>query len=151
MRKFTAAERDEIRRQEATKAKVPKVGLFFVVDGKPFVDGLSWMEVPSLAGFRTYGVGHPDYWQCLQEGGAVPRDMPYDMFSRGRVNYEDASRKFTLFADRCIIRNNRLVSSIMSQLCLPRGTRVLADDHYRCPKCWGKRPVRRQEEHDWDI
>ena len=78
-------------------------------------------------------------------------DMPYDMFARGRVNYEDASRKFTLFADRCIIKNKRQVSSIMSQLCLPRETRVLTDGHCRCPKCLRKKATREQEEEDWDF
>lgn len=60
----------------AEKAMVPKVGLFFVVNGKPWVEGIPWTENPSLAGFRTYGVGHPDYWNRLQDLGAVPRDMP---------------------------------------------------------------------------
>ena len=107
MRKFTAAEREKIRRQEAKllenidklpperqliaqiaargrriekakKAKVPEVGLFFVVNGKLWVEGIRWTENPSYAGFRTSAVGHPDYWQQLQRIGAVPKDMPYD-------------------------------------------------------------------------
>jgi hypothetical protein len=57
MRKPTAA---------AKKANVPWVGLFFVVDGKPIVDGLPWTEVPSLAGFRTCARGHPEFWARLQ-------------------------------------------------------------------------------------
>lgn len=61
----------------------------------------------------------------------VDRDMPYDEAARGRVNYEDASGRFTLFTDRCIIRSKRLVSKIMNELRLPKDTRVLADDHYQ--------------------
>jgi hypothetical protein len=138
MRKFTAAGREEIRRREAKKEKVPQVGLFFVVNGTPCVEGIPWIEHRSLAGIRTYGVDHPDYWRRLQVVGAVPKDMRYDDAPRGRVDYEDASRRFSLFADRCIIRNKRLVSAIMNKLDLPRDTRVLADDHYRCPRCLGK-------------
>jgi hypothetical protein len=41
--------------------------------------------------------------------------MPYDKLASGRVTYEDASRKFTLFADRCIIRNKRQVSAVVVQ------------------------------------
>jgi hypothetical protein len=49
MRKFTAAGRGKIRRQEAKKEKVPLVGLFFVVNGKPCVEGIPWIEHRSLA------------------------------------------------------------------------------------------------------
>jgi hypothetical protein len=164
MRKFTVAQREEIRRQEAKmlenidklpperqliartvargrrlaalrKAKVPEVGLFFMVGRKPFVAGLPWTEIPSVAGFRTHSVDHYEYWRRLQEVGAAPRDLEYDEAARGRVNYEDAGRRFTLFADRCIIKNKRQVSAIMNELNLPRGRRVLADDHYRCLMC----------------
>ena len=135
---------------DAKKAKVPKVGCFFVVDGKPWVKGIPWTENPSLAGFRTYAVGHPEYWQQLQGLGAAPKDMPYDKFARGRVNYEDASGKFTLFADRCIIKNKRLVSKIMNELSLPNDTKVRPDDHYRCPDCVSKKQ-KKKEEKDWDF
>jgi len=45
---------------------VPKVGLFFVVDRKPFVEGIPWTENPSVSGFRTYPVGHPEFWVRLR-------------------------------------------------------------------------------------
>ena len=151
MRKFTAAGRGKIRRQEAKKEKVPQVGLFFVVNGKPCVEGIPWIERRSLAGFRTYGVDHPDYWRRLQVVGAVPMDMPYDDASRGRVDYEDASRRFTLSADRCIIRNKRLVGIIMSRLGLPKDTRVVTDSRYTCAKCMGKERTRKQEAEGWDL
>jgi len=102
MRRFAAAEREEIRRQEAKmlenieklpperqliartvargrrlaalrKAKMPEVGLFFMVGRKPFVASLPWTEVPSVAGFRTHSVDHYEYWRRLQEVGGVPR------------------------------------------------------------------------------
>ena len=174
MRDFTVAEREEMRRLEAKlrenfgqlppdrllmaqavtigpriekaqKGKVPQVGLFFVVNGKPFVDGLPWAEVPSVAGFRTYGVGHPEFWHRLQGVSAVPSELEYDKAPRGRVNYDEASGRFTLFADRCIIMDNRLVSAIMNELNLPMGTRGLTDDHYRCSDCLSKRPERQEE------
>jgi hypothetical protein len=135
---------------DTKKTKVPKVGLFFAVDRRPFVDGVPWMEVTSLTGFRTYGVGHPKYWERLQEGRAVPRDLEYDETPRGRVNYEDASGRFTLFADRCIIKNKRLVGKIINELSLPKNTRVLPDDHYRCPGCVSEKQ-KKKEEKDWDL
>ncbi len=39
----------------------------------------------------------------------------------------------------------------MNELNLPRGTRVLADDDYRCLLCLWKERTRKQEEKDWDF
>jgi hypothetical protein len=168
MNDFTVAEREEMRRleanllasivqprperplkaqtvairprvEEAQKGKVPLVGLFFLPRGKLFVDALPWTEVPTVAGVRTYSVGHAEYWRRLKEAGATPKYMRYEACPRGRVKYDEASRRFTLFADRCIIMDYRLVSAIMNEFNLPMGTRGLADDHYRCPKCLRKR------------
>ncbi len=168
MNDFTLAEREEMRRLEANllasiaqppperplmvqavaispfvekaqKGKVPQVGLFFLPRGQLFVDGLPWTEVPNVAGFRTYSVGHPEYWRRLKECGAAPKYLRYEACPRGRVNYDEASGRFTLFADRCIIMDKGLVSAIMNEFNLPMGTRSRADDHYHCPKCLRKR------------
>jgi hypothetical protein len=130
---------------------VPKVGIFFVVNGKLWVEGIPWPENLSVAGFRTYRVGHPEYWQRLQDEGAAPKDMPYEEAARGSVNYEDASEKFTMLADPCIIKKKQLVRSIMRQLYLPRGTEVLADEQYRCPKCLRQKTAAMQEMDDGDF
>jgi hypothetical protein len=136
---------------DAKKAIVPSVGLFFLVNGKPIVDGLPWTEVPSLAGFRTFALGHPEFWARLQQGGVVPQGMPYEDCPRGRVNRFDATGRFTLLADRCIIRSKPLLSKIMAALGLPRGTRVATDSHYKCAVCMGKVPTRKQEAEDCDF
>ncbi len=133
------------------RTKLPQVGLFYVVDGKPWVEGAPWTENPRVSGFRTYGVGHPDFWMRLQQAGAAPRDLEYEDAPRGRVNYEDASGRFTLFADRCVIRSKRLVSRIIRRLGLPKNAMVVADSHYRCARCMGKKPTRKQEKEGWDF
>ena len=136
---------------DTKKRNVPKVGLFFVVNGKPRVEGIQWTENPSVAGYRTYAVGHPEYWVQLQGQGVAPRDMPYEDAPRGRVNYLDATGRFTLLADKCIIKRNRLVRRIMAILGLPKDTRVMRDLHYKCAVCMGKVPTREQEQKDWDF
>jgi|SRR5208282_2662070 len=133
------------------KAHISELGCFFLFKGKPFISSQPWTEVTSCAGFRTHPVDHPDYWKDLQRIGAVPKDMPYEECPRGRVNYEDATGRFTLFADKCIIKNQRLVSKIMNKLSLPKDTRVVPDNHYRCSKCLRKKPTRKQEEEDWGL
>ena len=85
-----------------------------------------------------------------QVSAYAPRDGEYDRAARGRVNYEDASRKFTLFADRCILKNKPLLSKIMKELSLPKRTRVLPDEHYRCPDCVSGTHTKQQAE-DWEF
>ena len=136
---------------DAKKANVPRVGLFFVVNGEPIVDGLPWTEVPSLAGFRTSALGHPEFWARLQQGGVVAQGMPYEDCPRGRVNRFDATGLFTLLADRCILKSKPMVRKIMAALGLPRGTRVATGSHYKCAVCMGKAPTRKQEAEGWDF
>jgi hypothetical protein len=102
-------------------------------------------------GFRTSALGHPEFWARLQQGGVVPQGMPYEDCPRGRVNYMNATGRFTLFADGCIIRREPLVRKIMAALALPEDTRVVTDPHYRCALCMGKVPTRKQEPEDWDF
>jgi len=130
---------------------VPEVGLFFVIGGKPWAEGVPWTENPGISGFRTYGVDHPDFWSRLQDLGAAPKDMPYEDCPRGRVNYKDTTGRFTLFADRCIIESKPLLSKIMAEFGLPKGTAVMRDLHYRCAACMGKVPTREQEKEDWEF
>ena len=151
MKKSTAAGRKTIRPRGAKKAKVPKVGLFFAVNGKPYFDGIPWTENPSVSGFRIYAVEHPDYWKRLQEHRAAPIDMHHEDAARGRANCMDATGGFTLLADRCIIESKPLLGRIMAALGLPKGTTVMRGPHYRCEVCMGKVPTKRQEREDWDF
>lgn len=76
--------------------------------------------------------------------------MEYEEPPRGRVIYNTRTRQFTLFADRCIIKDKRLVGRIMKELNLPRDTKVLRDDHYRCAKCFCEKTTG-DPEQDWDF
>ncbi|MGO9268890.1 MAG: hypothetical protein ACLQOO_01280 [Terriglobia bacterium] len=129
----------------------PKVGIFWLVGKRLVVTGTPLAKGESYGEFKTFPTSHIDHWAGLQRDGIVPREMEYDVPPRGRVMYNTRTQQFTLLADRCIIRNKRLVSNIMSQLCLPKNTTVVTDSHYRCARCMGKKPTRKQEEEDWDF
>ena len=77
------------RRQDAKKAGVPEVGLFFLVKGKVFADGIPWTKASGHAELRVYDVDHDKYWGLLQRIGAAPRDLDYDQVPRGRVVYDE--------------------------------------------------------------
>ncbi len=78
VRKSTSAEREKIRMQ---KTKFPHAGLFYVADGKPWVEGAPWEENPSVSGFRTYRVGHPDFWMHLADASIMKTRAASSPFS----------------------------------------------------------------------
>ena len=138
------------RWQDAKKAHTPEVGLFFVVGGKAFAYGAPYTEVPVARGVPHVHRGALPVLAAVAPDRAVPTGMEYDEAPRGRVTYSDASRKFTLFADKCIIKDKRALGKIMGEFGLSAAnTNVLPDDHYRCPGCVKRN--KKKEEEDWDI
>ena len=139
------------RERSAKAAKVPEVGIFFVVNAELQVRGIPWTENPSYAGYRTHPMNHPDFCDFLQKGKAGSRfsKWRYEEVARGRVNYHEESGKFTLFADRCIIKRKRLVRAILSAFNLPRKTTVVVSDHYQCLGCLPRRPPDLWLDTEW--
>ena len=81
---------------------------------------------------------HIEYWAQLVSIGTVPNDE-YEEHPRGRVAYNDKTRKYTLLADRCILGKKSFVPKIVSRLNLPVGrTKVDTDAYYRCFRCLGR-------------
>jgi hypothetical protein len=82
---------------------------------------------PSTRGTSTKSGGTDGLFQGVREPIAGSGKGAIRGVADGRVNYEDASRRFTLMADRCIIMSKRLISAIMKALNLPRTTKVRKD------------------------
>ncbi len=45
------------------------------------------------------------------------------------------TNRFTLFADRCILKQKKLITEIKKALCLPQRTLLGTDLHHRCFQC----------------
>jgi len=61
---------------------------------------------------------HEQYWRQLVKKGVAP-ETGYTEFPRGRVSYDRRSGQFILLADRCILRQRKLVGAILSRMHLP--------------------------------
>jgi hypothetical protein len=86
--------------------------------------------------FKGHPGDHCSVWEKLQRGGAVPADMEYEECSRGRVMYDTRARRFSLLADKCILKNNVVIRKIISKMNLPsKNTDMGTDSHYRCFAC----------------
>jgi hypothetical protein len=119
----------------AREGKEPRLGVFFFQNGKLLESSKPWSLIPPFAGYRTYGVGLSDFWDSLRRTGKVPQLSSYTSFRRGRVGYNIAAGKFTLFADKCVVADQGQIQAIRKRFRLPPTTRIVADDHYACQEC----------------
>ena len=118
-------------------ARTPKLGIIFLVNRQLFIANCSLSKCEDGDEFKNYPGDHQHYWAELQNERHVSIDCEYEKYPRGRVVLNRRTGKYSLYLDRCILRNRMLVSRILSQLCLPRNTLLATDPHYRCFKCLG--------------
>lgn len=119
-------------------APTPKLGIAFLVKGRLFIASSALTDCENWAEFKNYPGGHPRYWVELQRKGLAPLDSEYDEHPRGRVVLNAKTGQFSLYLDRCILRKQKLVRTILSRLHLPANTLIATDPHYRCQKCLGR-------------
>jgi hypothetical protein len=112
-----------------------RVGIFWVLNGEPLIDCAPLREGEPYGDHLTHPRGHAEVWERWQRNGTVLPDMEYEEAPRGRVMYNTKTRRFTLLADKCILRDKNVVRRIMSELRLPRSTETGTDSHYRCFVC----------------
>jgi hypothetical protein len=143
---------ERVRLERLAKGKkMAGVGIAFYFKGKLYVSWTPYTVNPSYSGYRTHRTGHPEYWQSLQQAGLVPWNIPYQWVPRARATYEVSTEQFTLFADRCIFKNKRKIRAIKRQLNLPPSTRVVADRHYQCFRCFQKIPPKWGVDGEWEF
>jgi hypothetical protein len=119
---------------------VGKVGIFWLVGKRLIIDTTPLSEAGNYGEFRIYEGDHVTFWSEMEERGEVPRDSDYEEHPRGRVNFNTRTKRFTLFADPCILRKKEIVKKLMSLMRLPNDTPLSTDGHYRCFRCLaGKR------------
>jgi hypothetical protein len=120
--------------------KSPKVGIFWVVKDRLVFDATPLHEAEDYAHFKIHRASHIDHWSKLQNAGTVPREVEYESLPRGRVAYDGRSAQFTVYADKCILRNRGHVKKIMIALNLPaQKTTWRTDEHYSCFSCLRQR------------
>ena len=135
----------------AKSAGAPNVGIFWQYGKRLIVAGTPLAKAEAYGEHMIFSSSHLNYWAELQRAGTVSRETEYEEYPRGRVIYNTKAHKFTLMADKCIIKNKRLVTRIMSTLRLPKNTKVVTDSHYRCAKCMETKATRTEQEKDWDF
>jgi len=119
-----------------SRKKEPHVGIFWVVNGNLLIDSTALSEAEPYGDHLTHPRSHIDVWEQWRLSGRVPEEAEYEEFPRGRVMFNTKTRRFRLLADRCILRDKSMVSTIMRAMNLPsKNTDRGTDAHYRCAAC----------------
>lgn len=117
----------------------PKIGIFWVVQGRLIAAAKPANEGEGYGELLTYEPGHLDTWDELQADGTVPRDTEYEEFPRGRVTFNKRTQTFLLLADKCILRDKQMLGQVMTAMNLPVDRTIMdSDSHYRCFRCLGR-------------
>jgi hypothetical protein len=123
------------RRTDRKREETPKVGIFWLMDGKLLIDSTPVTDAEDYLDFKIHPRNHCTVWGALQQAGTVPHEIEYEEPPRGRVMYNTKTCQYTLLADKCILKKKALVSKIKSQMRLPKDTKTSTDEHYRCYRC----------------
>jgi len=117
----------------------PMVGIFWLLGNRLIVDTSPLSEAEPYGDCLGHEESHDHYWSVQQGLGNVPQDVEYYEHPRGRVVYNTKTKRFALYADRCILKQQSLVGRIMGAMCLPSSQTDVGTDgpggHYKCSEC----------------
>lgn len=124
------------RGKNAKSATEPRLGIFWLVSGgKLLIDSAPLNDCEKYGDHLNYPESHIRVWERLQQIGKAPAESEYEEFARGRVISDLKTKRFTLLADRCILKREGLIAAIKNELHLPKQTSLGTDPHYRCFRC----------------
>lgn len=114
---------------------MPEVGIIYLVGDDLWIDATPIARAGNFGDCSFHERYHCQYWEQLVKQRVVP-NTEYERFPRGRVTYNRKSDKFILLADRCILREQKLIKAILSRMRLQaRDTETGTDRIYRCSSC----------------
>ena len=124
----------------ATKSE-PQVGIFWLVGEKLLFDTTPLSRSVEYGDFKIHSGDHVVVWERFRLAGTVPPEMEYEEAPRGRVMFDVKTHKFSLLADRCILRQKAILAKIKKEMHLPKNTSEGGDSHYRCFSCLRRSPA----------
>jgi len=114
----------------------PKVGIFWLANGKLIFDATPISGAEAYGECMGHAKSHVEYWSELQRSGNVSANTEYEDPPRGRVVFNVRTRKYIVYADKCIRKKPKVVRKILRDFALPEdGTGLTGDEHYRCRVC----------------
>ncbi len=134
-------------RPQAAKEPGPYVGIFYVVQGTLYWEGVPVTRAEKTALFKIYPKNHYTFWK-VDLARFVPEFKRCDqrLFPRGRVVYDPKTDVYELMTDKCILENKELIKRIESEMGLPESkVSVSHDSNCECEACRKGKPERKSE------
>jgi hypothetical protein len=124
------------RKTQETENSGPYVGLFYVLDGKPYWEGIP-AEQADGAYFKSYAKTHSTSWnQGITRRFPQLKEHNFTHFPRGRVVFDVKKGSFTILTDRCVVENPDLIKQIVSEMRLSEHKVMVAvDKECECEEC----------------
>lgn len=117
-------------------AIVPKLGIFWIIDGEVISFSVPLDRAEHIGGFANYRHGHNHLWPYVQRLKPHVRASAYDFLPRGRVTYIVRCATFNLLVPLSCSTETKLVSLLVSRFALPISrVRVMTDEHYEPRDC----------------
>lgn len=115
--------------------RASEVGIIYLVGGKIWIDATPVDRGMNFSDYMVHERDHQRYWRLLVKRGVV-LNSEYERYPRGRVSYNKKSGIFTFQADRCILREKKLVNAILSRMHIAASdTEAGTDSLYCCLRC----------------
>jgi hypothetical protein len=110
---------------------MPKVGLFFYVNGQILTD---FVDIDSAQLYGDFKIGDSSHYNIWDEKYEKIYNKPYDYYPRGRVVYKYKENKYILYADKCI--KEKGINEIIKTFSIEgENVEIDTDIHYVCKKC----------------
>jgi hypothetical protein len=122
---------------QTTKEPGPYVGIFYVVQGTLYWEGVPIDRAEKTALFKIYPKKHYTYWK-MDLARFVPEFKNCDplLFPRGRVVYDPKSDIYELMTDKCVLEDSDLVKRIVSEMGLSESKLTVSHDiSCECDAC----------------
>jgi hypothetical protein len=125
----------------------PQVGIFWLIGDRLIIDSTPLSAAEPYGDCLNHPQSHIDYWTEHQSLGDLPRETEYEKHPRGRVVFHSKTERYSLCADRCILRRKSVVERIIKAMHLPIDlTDILTDSHYRCFRCLERESERNERD-----
>lgn len=122
------------RQNVLRRQQMNHIGLFFYVNGKPYIKTYTHGEAIRQGGFLVPPEGHDRVWRTTYEAEV---GTSYDHWPRGRVAYNTTSKGYSMYHDGCldleILQHMREAFGLAKE-----EVRFVKDDYYTCHECMKK-------------
>ena len=123
-----------------------RIGIFYLIKGQIISETAPVSTIKPSGAVRAYRRQHYELWSEVQKKDPDLYDLDCYALPRGRVRYNDNTKKFEITADRHILEKDRFINRIIENFHLEKASvQFKEDEHYRCAVCENEKTAHSRE------